>query len=139
MPIVALDLESDPVASGWAGSLSRPRGNVTGIFLDLPELNSKRFQFIREIVPGLASVTVLYDVAMDPAPLKATETIARSFGMRVHVVHVRGARGIDEAVRTATKTGSTGALFLIRRETCRSKGPRAFISPSTSRPPGRSA
>jgi putative tryptophan/tyrosine transport system substrate-binding protein len=113
MPIVALDLESDPVASGWAASLARPRGNVTGIFLDLPELNTKQFQFLKEIVPALSSVTVLSDGAMDPTPLKATETIARSFGMRVHVVNVRGAQGVDEAVRTATKIGSGGALFLI--------------------------
>jgi hypothetical protein len=49
IPIVALDLESDPVASGWAASLSRPGGNVTGIFLDLPELNGKQFQFIKRL------------------------------------------------------------------------------------------
>lgn len=34
VPIVAMDLESDPIASGWATSLARPGGNVTGIFLD---------------------------------------------------------------------------------------------------------
>jgi putative tryptophan/tyrosine transport system substrate-binding protein len=97
IPIVALDLESDPVASGWAASLSRPGGNVTGIFLDLPELNGKQFQFIKEVVP----------------PLNATEAVARSWGVRVHIVHVRGAQDIDAAVRTATKAGSGGALFLI--------------------------
>ena len=37
VPIVAIDLESDPVASGAAQSLNRPGGNVTGIFLDAPE------------------------------------------------------------------------------------------------------
>src|SRR4029077_9520965 len=38
IPIVGVDLESDPVASGWARSLARPGGNLTGLFLDLPEL-----------------------------------------------------------------------------------------------------
>jgi putative ABC transport system substrate-binding protein len=113
IPIVALDLESDPVASGWAASLSRPGGNVTGIFLDLPELTGKQFQFIKEVVPALSRVTVLTDLAMDPTPLNATEAVARSLGVRVHVVHVRGAQDIDAAVRTATKAGSGGALLLI--------------------------
>jgi len=36
VPIIAMDLESDPVANGWAASLARPGGNVTGVFLDLP-------------------------------------------------------------------------------------------------------
>jgi hypothetical protein len=40
-PIVAVDLESDPIASGFAASLSRPGGNITGLFLDFPELSGK--------------------------------------------------------------------------------------------------
>ncbi len=42
IPILALDLESDPVASGWAASLAHPGGNVTGIFLDIPGSAQKR-------------------------------------------------------------------------------------------------
>jgi putative ABC transport system substrate-binding protein len=38
IPIVGIDLESDPVASGWVKSLARPGGNFTGLFLDIPEL-----------------------------------------------------------------------------------------------------
>src|SRR5262245_22880838 len=37
-PLVAIDLESDPVANRWAASIARPGGNLTGFFLDLPEL-----------------------------------------------------------------------------------------------------
>jgi putative ABC transport system substrate-binding protein len=47
VPIVAMDLESDPVANGWAGSLAHPGGNVTGIFLDLPGFNGKTLQLLR--------------------------------------------------------------------------------------------
>jgi putative ABC transport system substrate-binding protein len=41
IPITAMDLESDPVANGWAASLAHPGGNVTGVFLDLPGFNAK--------------------------------------------------------------------------------------------------
>jgi putative ABC transport system substrate-binding protein len=41
IPIVGIDLESDPVKTGWASSLGRPGGNFTGLFLDLPELGGK--------------------------------------------------------------------------------------------------
>jgi putative tryptophan/tyrosine transport system substrate-binding protein len=51
VPIVAVDLESDPVANGWAASLARPGGNVTGIFLDLPGFSAKTLQLLREAVP----------------------------------------------------------------------------------------
>src|SRR3954469_3453290 len=50
VPIVAVDFESDPVANGWAASLGRPNGNVTGIFLDLPELSAKCLQLLQETV-----------------------------------------------------------------------------------------
>jgi hypothetical protein len=63
--------------------------------------------------PALYRVTVLADLAMDPTPLNAAEAVARSLGVRVHIVHVRGAQDIDAAVRTATKAGSGEALYLI--------------------------
>src|SRR6516164_9091087 len=42
IPIVALDLESDPLSKGYIMSLARPGGNLTGVFLDLPELSGKQ-------------------------------------------------------------------------------------------------
>src|SRR5262249_54908564 len=42
VPIVGIDLESDPVARGWAATLARPGGNITGFFLDIPELSGKQ-------------------------------------------------------------------------------------------------
>ena len=49
IPIVALDLEADPIAIGAAQSLNRPGGNVTGIFLDAPEIAGKWLQIVREV------------------------------------------------------------------------------------------
>jgi putative ABC transport system substrate-binding protein len=51
IPVVALDLESDPVAKGYVKSLARPGGNMTGMFLDIPELSGKQLELLREIFP----------------------------------------------------------------------------------------
>ena len=47
IPIVALDLESDPVAKGYFKSLARPSGNVTRMFLDIPELSGKQMGLLK--------------------------------------------------------------------------------------------
>ena len=59
IPIVGIDLESDPVAAGFVKSLARPGGNVTGVWLDLPELAGKQIEFLRELVPGITAAGVL--------------------------------------------------------------------------------
>jgi len=56
VPLVAIDLESDPVTIGFAASLARPGGNLTGVFLDLPELAGKQLEFIRQAVPGVRQI-----------------------------------------------------------------------------------
>jgi hypothetical protein len=55
IPIIGIDLESDPVANGWVASIGRPGGNLTGLFLDLPELSGKQIEFLKEAVPTLAA------------------------------------------------------------------------------------
>jgi putative ABC transport system substrate-binding protein len=58
IPIVALDLESDPLAKGYVKSLARPGGNMTGMFLDLPELSGKQVGLLKEIVPRLSRIAI---------------------------------------------------------------------------------
>jgi len=81
IPIVALDLESDPIASGVAQSLSRPGGNVTGIFFDAPEIAGKWLQIMREVLPQIGRVALLYDSHLDQTQLKAGESTARKAGI----------------------------------------------------------
>jgi putative tryptophan/tyrosine transport system substrate-binding protein len=61
IPVIAIDLESDPVASGLVASLAHPGGNVTGVFLDHPDFSTKCLQLLIEAVPTLAGVGVLWD------------------------------------------------------------------------------
>jgi len=81
VPIVALDLESDPIATGAARSLNRPGGNVTGIFLDAPEIAGKWIQIMREVLPQIQKVALLYDTHLDQTQLKSGENIARNIGI----------------------------------------------------------
>jgi len=81
VPIVALDLESDPIATGAARSLNRPGGNVTGIFLDAPEITGKWIQIIREVLPQIHKVALLYDTHLDQTQLKSGEDTARKIGI----------------------------------------------------------
>jgi ABC-type uncharacterized transport system substrate-binding protein len=80
IPIVALDLESDPIASG-AQSLNRPGGNVTGIFFDAPEIAGKWVQIIKEMLPQIGKVALLYDLHLDQTQVKAGENTTRNIGI----------------------------------------------------------
>ena len=61
LPIMASDLESDPIASGFIENLARPGGNLTGFFLDAPSLCSKWQQQIREVLPGVKKIAGRWD------------------------------------------------------------------------------
>lgn len=58
VPIVYV-FSGDPVSAGFADSLSRPRGNMTGVTLMAAELNGKRLEILRDIVPGLRRVAII--------------------------------------------------------------------------------
>ena len=86
IPIVGYDLESDPVASGFVKSLARPGGNVTGIWLDLPELAGKLIQLLQEVVQRLTLVAVLWDDRIGNPQFTALQAAARTAGIGVHAV-----------------------------------------------------
>lgn len=114
IPIVALDLETDPVASGLAASLARPGGNVTGVFLDQPELHAKWLQLLREVAPTITRVAVLRDAATDPAGLRALEAAARQLAMQqLQVLDVRVADDLENAFQAAKK-GRAEALMVFQ-------------------------
>src|SRR5262249_11216640 len=61
IPIVAGDLESDPLSTGFIAENRRPGGNVTGLFLDFPDFSKKWLQALKEVVPQNSVVAVLWD------------------------------------------------------------------------------
>jgi len=112
IPIVALDLESDPIALGYAKTLARPGGNVTGVFLDLPELSAKQLQVFREIVPGLSRVALVGDPIANGAQFRVTERAAATLGVKAQTFEGRTAAELDAAMEAARRNGA-GAVIIF--------------------------
>src|SRR5262245_51029029 len=112
VPIVAHDFETDPIAEGYAASLARPGSNLTGVFLDLPEIASKWLELLRDAVAGLSRVAVLWDPTMPPAQRRAVEEAARALKLTAYVIEVRGSADFEEAFRRARQEKVGAVLFL---------------------------
>ena len=109
--IVAIDLESDPIALGYAKTLARPGGNVTGVFLDLPELSAKQLQLCREIAPAQSRVALVGDLTGNAAQFRATERAAQTLGIQVQIFEGRTAAELDAALESAPLSGAGAVLI----------------------------
>lgn len=89
IPIVGVDLVSDPVQLGYAASLARPGGNLTGIYLDGPGLLGKQLELLRAAVPGLQRVAVIGVDGINNAQMPLA--VQNSQG-RIFTLHLRARR-----------------------------------------------
>ncbi len=112
IPIVAVDLESDPVAMGFARTLSRPGGNISGMFLDFPELSGKWIQQLKEAMPKLARAAVLSDPAVGPFLLRGAEAAGVSMGVQIIKLEARNPGELEDAFRAAVKQQAEAVLAL---------------------------
>jgi putative ABC transport system substrate-binding protein len=112
IPIVALDLESDPVASGLITSLSRPGGQVTGIFFDFPEFSKKWLELLKEAMPALTKVAVLWDPATGPMQMKGVEIAGKAMNLKLEILEVRGLANLDDSILAASRMGVDAILML---------------------------
>jgi len=110
--IVAIDLESDPVATGLVDNLARPGRNVTGLFLDLPELAGKWLELLREVVPQLAIVGVLGTKRINETQLAAVQAAAATSKLKVHQMNMDEARALDDVLEIAAKQQVQGVVVL---------------------------
>jgi putative tryptophan/tyrosine transport system substrate-binding protein len=97
-PIAFLAVDFDPLARGYVASLSRPGGNVTGIFVRQLELAAKRVEIAREAFPGATVVGIAYD-SVSPEQRDAAVDAARKFGLEPRLIEVKGEQGYAEAFR----------------------------------------
>jgi len=110
--VVAPDYETDPLASGWIASLARPGGNLTGFFLDQPEVSGKLLQLLKESVPGLSRIAALWDETIDHAQRDATERAARTAGLALKAFGVRRSEDLNGAFRAAVRERANGVVVL---------------------------
>ena len=98
IPIVMGGTGSDPVEAGLVESLARPGGNVTGITNLGRDLGGKRLELLKEAVPKLARVAVLYNPANITGSLEVKEALpvaARALGLTIQPWEVRAADGFE--------------------------------------------
>jgi putative tryptophan/tyrosine transport system substrate-binding protein len=120
IPIVMVGLGSDPVKAGFVVSLARPGGNITGITLLSRELGGKRLELLKEAVPKVARVAVLYDPAVSGAALEVKEVLpvaARALGLTIRSWEVRDADGFDKVFCCDGQAAHGWTLCAPRRPT----------------------
>jgi putative ABC transport system substrate-binding protein len=112
IPIVGIDLETDPVASGWAKSFAHPGGNLTGLFLDIPELAGKQIELLQEAVPTVMRLAVIWDATIGSVQFHATETAARPSGVPLGSYPIRSVEDIKDAIERAARERAQGLIVL---------------------------
>jgi putative tryptophan/tyrosine transport system substrate-binding protein len=113
IPIVFVSL-GDPIAEGWVATLARPGANLTGVAGLSPDLAGKRLELLRELVPSLAKVAVLWNPAnrAEEVAVKATETAAQSLGMSVAVEHAGNPTEFDRVFSAIARSGAKAVVVL---------------------------
>lgn len=109
---MSASITSDPVAAGYAASLARPAGNVTGVFLDQSELSAKQLQLLKEMVPGLTRVAVLFDAPVATAQRASAEGVATRLGLTIAPIVWRGPDALPAALQSAAQDGARGLIVL---------------------------
>jgi putative ABC transport system substrate-binding protein len=115
---------ADPIAIGLVGSLSRPRGNITGVNSYLSDLGAKRLELLRQLVPTAAVIGMLVNPNYPDAESQAKDVkeAARTLGQQVHVVNAGSEGDLNRAFATFIELKADALLvsldsfFLSRRE-----------------------
>jgi ABC-type uncharacterized transport system substrate-binding protein len=113
IPIV-MTVVADPVADGLVQSLGRPGGNVTGLTIISPELSGKRIELLKESVPKLSRLAVLWNPANPThvTALRESQATAKTLGLQAVPVAVQNAGDVDGAFATIVRERAT-ALFVL--------------------------
>ena len=112
IPIVMVNA-GDPLGSGLVASLARPGGNITGMSLMAPDLGAKRLELLKEVLPSVSRVGVLWNAAnpYSALVLKETEHAAPIFGVGIQSIEVRSPTNIETALPAARS--AIGALIVV--------------------------
>jgi putative ABC transport system substrate-binding protein len=114
IPIVFTNV-GDPVANGLVASLARPGGNITGRSTLAPELSGKGLELLKETIPKLSRVAVVWnpDNPGKTSSFKETEVAAQALRLQLQSLEVRGPNDVEPAFQAAKKERA-GALIVLR-------------------------
>ena len=123
IPIVMVGEGIDPVEAGFVESLARPGGNITGITNLSREVGGKRLELLKEAIPKLARVAVLYDPAVPNNVLLAKEVqaTAKALGVTIQSWEIRHADDFDKVFAALSKQRTDG-LYVVG-------GPLTYANP----------
>ena len=111
IPIVMVGSGRDPVEAGIVASLAHPGGNVTGLTLLSRDLGGKRLELLKEAVPKLARVAVLYDPAIPGTTREVKEELpvaARALQLTLQPWEIRAADGVEKVLVVLSKERPDG-------------------------------
>ena len=112
IPIVMTN-DPDPVGDGIIASLARPGGNITGLSALAPELNGKRLEVLREVVPKLSRLAVLrISTSFAGGQIKELELAAKAFGVTLQYLDVLDSKNIETTFQAVSKGRADGVLVL---------------------------
>jgi putative ABC transport system substrate-binding protein len=136
IPIVT-PITTDPVETGLVASLARPGGNITGLSYMSSDLSGKRLDLLKEVVPKVSRIAVLSSPSSANAPpqMRETEAAARSLGVQLQPLEVRGPDDFERAFQAAIKERA-GALITLDDAFVFTHRTRIVKLAATSRLPG---
>ena len=104
IPIVMAS-DGDPIGSGFVASLARPGGNITGLTNRLADLSGKRLEVLKETIPGISRVGVIWNPETPASVIgfKETQIAAQALAVQLQSLEVRGPNDFEGAFEAATK------------------------------------
>jgi ABC-type uncharacterized transport system substrate-binding protein len=114
IPIV-FAVHNDPVGAGDVASLAHPGGNITGMAQMASELSAKQLELLREMIPGITRVAVVWNPTTPShgPTLRQTEAAARAMGMQLSKIEARSGSELDGAFATAIRDHARALLLLV--------------------------
>jgi putative tryptophan/tyrosine transport system substrate-binding protein len=112
IPIVAIDLETDPVRAGFAASIARPGGNITGLFLDLPSLAGKWIDLLQDLVPDIERIVLSWDPTTGRDQLDVATAAAKARGAQVEVFEAGTFDNFEPSLERLKGPKRTGVIQL---------------------------
>jgi putative tryptophan/tyrosine transport system substrate-binding protein len=113
IPIVFIQLALDPVSAGLVDNLARPGGNITGLTNIAAELAGKRLELLKETVPKLSRVALMWEPRNGGSAQawKESQLAARELGLQLHSMEVNSAEQFEGAFKDAIKARSAAVAL----------------------------